>query len=67
MLNSYQHVKTLLDDDLEVCKFTTNIESIRKIIASLKSKENYVIYSEECDCGLVSRKHFCYVKDWAVS
>lgn len=66
MSNSYQHVKNLLDDDFEVCKFSSNVDSIRKIIDSLKRKENYVIYSENCDCGLVNRRHFCYVKDWAV-
>ena len=64
-MNTTKFVKELLDKDIEVCKHTTKIPDLRKIIAFLKS-ENNVIYAENCDCGLSDRKHKCYVKDWAV-
>ncbi len=59
-------IKQLLDSDTEVCKHTTKVDDLRKIIAFLK-KENYVIYSNNCQCGLVKRKHKSYIKDWAVN
>tara|TARA_Y100001938_G_C8056328_1_gene414570 strand:- start:134 stop:328 length:195 start_codon:yes stop_codon:yes gene_type:complete len=60
-----EYVKQLLDTDIEVCKHTTKIYDLRKIIAFLKA-ENNIIYSENCECGLSKRKHKSYVKDWAI-
>tara|TARA_B100000927_G_scaffold270756_1_gene247145 strand:- start:580 stop:774 length:195 start_codon:yes stop_codon:yes gene_type:complete len=64
-MNATEYVKDLLDKEVEICKHTTQVDSLRKIIAFLKT-ENYVIYSENCECGLGDRKHKSYVKDWAV-
>ena len=64
-MNRIEYVKNLLDKDVEVCKHTTAIDDLRKIIAFLKA-ENNVIYSENCECGLSDRKHKSYVKDWAI-
>lgn len=58
-------VSNLLDNDNEVCKHTTKIDDLRKIIAFLKS-ENNVIYTENCECGLSDKKHKSYIKDWAI-
>ena len=65
VFNRVEYVKELLDTDNEVCKHTTKISDLRKIIAFLKT-ENNLIYSENCDCGLSVKKHKCYVKDWAI-
>ena len=64
-MNVTQYIKELLDNDIEICQHTTKVTDLRKIIANLK-KDNYVIYTEDCQCGLVKRKHKSYVKDWAI-
>ena len=65
-MNKFNTVKTLLDNDVEVCKHLTNIDDIRKIIARLKTDEfNYLIYRNICNCNLSKRQHFSYEKDWA--
>ena len=63
--NATAYVKDLLKLDKEICKYNTQLKDLRKIIALLKS-EGWVIYSEECKCNLVKRKHICYVNDWAI-
>ena len=64
-MNRIDFVKDLLSADNEVCKYTTKIDDLRKIIAFLKTQNN-LIYAENCNCGLSNRKHKCYVKDWAI-
>tara|TARA_B100001113_G_C20586739_1_gene395594 strand:- start:39 stop:233 length:195 start_codon:yes stop_codon:yes gene_type:complete len=64
-MNTTNYIKELLDEEYQICKHTTGVESLRKIIAFLKT-ENYVIYAENCPCGLVERKHKSYIKDWAI-
>ncbi len=63
--SKYQIVKNLLDDEYSVCQYAINTPSLRKIIVALRSKENFIIYTYDCDCGLTKRKHKCYEKDWA--
>lgn len=64
-MNATNYIRELLDKDREICQHTTQISDLRKIIAFLKT-ENYLIYSENCECGLVKRKHKSYFRDWAV-
>ena len=64
-MSNYQTIKNLLDNDNTVCNYATDIPDLRKIIAALKDKEKFTIYTIECDCGLTVRKHKCYEKDWA--
>ena len=66
-MNKFRIIKSLLDDDIEICKHTTNTNDLRKIIARLKSDYNYKINRFECDCNLHDRKHYSYEKDWAYS
>ena len=63
-MSNTQYVKQLLDREEEICMHTSGINDLRKIIAFLKTKDN-TIFSTNCECGLVARKHKSYVKDWA--
>tara|TARA_Y100001958_G_C21069880_1_gene429770 strand:- start:172 stop:381 length:210 start_codon:yes stop_codon:yes gene_type:complete len=63
--NATEFVRNELLKDNEICKFTTGIKDLRKIIASLKC-DGFVIYDESCECGLDKRKHKSYIRDWAV-
>ena len=64
-MNATEYVKELLDKDVEICQHSIGVSDLKKIIANLKT-QNYVIYAENCECGLVERKHKSYIKDWAV-
>tara|TARA_Y100000592_G_scaffold90645_1_gene149599 strand:+ start:4295 stop:4489 length:195 start_codon:yes stop_codon:yes gene_type:complete len=64
-MSNTQYVKELLDKEEEICTHTSGINDLRKIIAFLKKKDN-TIFSANCDCGLVKRKHKSYIKDWAI-
>ena len=63
--SSFQKTKALLDNEYEVCAFTTGDTNLRKHVWRLMDVYKYKIYRNHCDCGLTNRKHFSYEKDWA--
>ena len=64
-MNRFQEIKTLLDDEIEICKYQLGYEDLRKVIDRLKRKDGYTIYRNRCECGITKLKHFSYEKDWA--
>ena len=63
--SDFQKAKSLLDDDVEICKFGVKDFALRKHIDKLKRDYGYTIYRNTCSCDLSDRKHFSYEKDWA--